>query len=105
MVDPELPGAKRRSVALLAPPGISGESALGGLLLPTFRLAGLLVVPLPAHVRENSGSLNLAAELAQGLLEVLSFGDLNLQNSLTPSATRLARDTTSRVCIRLSHVK
>ena len=104
MVVPEQPGAKRRSVALLAPPGISGESALGGLLLPTFRLAGLLVVPLPAHVRENSGSLDLAAELAQRLLEVLSFGDLNLQNSLTPSGMRLVRDTTSRASVPVSAI-
>lgn len=105
MVDPESSGAEQRSVALLAPPGISGESALGGLLLPTLRLAGLFVVPLPAHVCENSGSLYLAAELAQGLLEVLSFGDLNLQNSLTPSGTRLARDTMSRAYVSVSAVQ
>jgi hypothetical protein len=57
-------------------------------------------VPLPSHVRENSGTLYLAAELAQRLLEVLSFGDLNLQNSLTPSGTRIARDTMSRTLYR-----
>ena len=59
-------------------------------------------MPLPAHVREYACSLYLAAELAQSLLEVLSFGDLNLQNSLTPSGTRLVRDTTPRTSVSVS---
>lgn len=75
---------ERRSGALLPPPCVTGEPALGGFLLAALRLAGLLVVPLPAHVGEDSRTLYLTAELAQRLLEVLSFGDLNLQNSLTP---------------------
>lgn len=73
-----------------------------GLLLATFRFAGLLVMPLPAHVREDARPLNLAAELTQSLLEVLSFGDLDLQNSLTPSGTRLVPGTTPRTDVTVS---
>ena len=59
--------------------GVPSQAPLCSLRLAPLGLAGLLVMPLAAHIGEDAGPLDLAAELPQRLLEVLTFLDLNLQ--------------------------
>lgn len=75
---------ERSGLGACAPaPGIAGKPPLCSFRLPTPGSAGLLIMPLATHVGEDPCPLHLAAELSEGLLQVLPFSDLNLQSLLT----------------------
>ncbi len=62
---------------------VAGEPSLRSFCFPAPCCARLLVMPLAPHIGQDSGSLYLAPELPESLLQILSFSDLNLQNLLT----------------------
>ncbi len=64
-------------------PGVARKPPLCSFRLPTPCSAGLLIMPLATHVGEDPCPLHLAAELSEGLLQVLPFSDQNLQDLLT----------------------
>lgn len=64
-------------------PRVAGKPPLRSFRFPTPCSTGLLIMPLATHVGEDPCPLHLAAELSEGLLQVLPFSDLNLQSLLT----------------------
>lgn len=69
-------------LATRSAPGAADAPPFGRLGLTTLRLARLLVSALPAHVCQDARALNLAAELPEGLLQILPLPDMDLQLSV-----------------------
>ncbi len=79
-------GVREGCLPLCATPGAADAPSRRRLGLPALRLARLFIAPLPAHVGQDAGPLNLAPELTESSLQVLALCDVDFQLCATSAA-------------------